>query len=324
MVHDAFISYRRNGGFAFAKMLLELLKLRNVSAYVDLEELGSGVFDEKLITAIKETPAFILILPPGALDRCCEEGDWLTREIVAAIDADRNIIPVLCDGFTWPKKWPDNIPEKIHKLSTYNSVVMDFNYMNAVIDKLVTYIHGADAVTSATLKSEARDRDDIEDFFSNNMRNMENIQGVDLAFHAGSVWLQNVNRLDIITALAEAGIEIRVILNTPEIATLMGKHMRHKLKRYLPFDEAISLWKNIESMYENVKVMVTDIPMFRIQYTFRMKDSPNDVMRIKYYTHGVSQIDRNYIEEFTPADYQFKLYRNEFDYVWDYQNAKNK
>lgn len=322
-MHDTFISYRRNGGFAFAKMLLELLKSRNVSAYVDLEELGSGVFDEKLITAITETPSFILILPPGALDRCCEEGDWLTREIVAAIDSNRNIIPVLCDGFTWPKKWDDKIPEKIRKLASYNSVVMDFNYMNAVIDKIVTYIHGSNAVTSASLKAEARDRDDIEDFFLTNMNNIEDVKGVDLAFHAGSVWLQNVNRLDIISALADAGIEIRVILNTPEVATQMGKHMRHKLKKYLPFDEAITLWKNIEEMYDNVKVVVTDIPMLRIQYTFRMKNPEKDVMRIKYYTHGVSQIDKNYIEEFGPTEYQFELYRNEFDYVWNFETSQS-
>jgi hypothetical protein len=112
-MYDAFISYRRKNGFAVAKMLRDQLKLKKISAFVDLDELRNGTFDDKILTAIKNSPSFLLILFPGDLDRCAEDDDWLTKEITAAVDSGRNIIPILCDGFKWPKHWNDDIPEKI-------------------------------------------------------------------------------------------------------------------------------------------------------------------------------------------------------------------
>ncbi len=317
-MHEAFISYRREHGFAYAKMFREMLRVKGVAAYVDLDELRSGTFDDKLLTAIKTTPSFILILTPSALDRCTDEDDWLTREIVTAVESGRNIIPVLCDGFMWPKKWDPQVPEKIRILSTFNSVIMDYNYINAAVDTIVEYIREDGSFETEEEDNKPEFKNDVDGFFRRNMKDIDNIVAVDLAFHAGSVWHQNVDRLNILETLAQAGVQIRVIVNTPEIAMQMGKHMRHKLKRYMPFEEAISLWQNIASMFENVQVKVTEIPMLRIQYTIRKKDPAQDKMRIKYYTHGVSQIDANSILEFDRNDYQFELYRAEFDYVWEH------
>ncbi|MBQ8058064.1 MAG: toll/interleukin-1 receptor domain-containing protein [Ruminococcus sp.] len=318
-MHDAFISYRREKGFAIAKMLRELLKAKGISAYVDLDELRSGTFDDKLLTAIKTTPAFILILTPSSLDRCGEDDDWLTKEAITAIDSGRNIIPVLCEGFSWPKHWDDSVPEKIRMLSNFNSVYMEYRYIDATVDTIIEYIHedGADEIVVDEIDV-VRPKDDIRGFFNKHLQDIENVVAVDLAFHAGSVWHQSVDRLDTIQTLAEAGVEIRVIVNTPEVATFLERHTRHKLKKYMPFEEAIERWRYLESVYENIHVKVTDIPMMRIQYTIRKKDSSKDAMRIKYYTHGVSQMEKNYIQEYDSSDYQYELYRGEFDYVWEH------
>lgn len=315
-MHEAFISYRREHGFAFAKMLREMLKARGVAAYVDLDELRSGTFDDKLLSAIKAIPAFILVLTPSALDRCADEDDWLTKEVVVAVDSGRKIIPVLCDGFVWPKKWSEEMPEKIRMLSSYNSVIMDYNYINATVDKILEYMREDGFQSLNTQDNEPKTKNDVDGFFRENMKDIDNVTAVDLAFHAGSIWHQNVERLNILETLADAGVQIRVIVNTPEVAMQMGKHMRHKLKKYMPFEEAVSLWQNVADLYPNVQVRVTDIPMLRIQYTIRKKDPSQDRMRIKYYTHGVAQIDANSIQEFDASDYRFNLYRSEFEYIW--------
>ena len=318
-MHDIFISYRRKNGFAVAKMIRELLKPRGVNAYVDLDELASGTFDDKIIDAIKSTPSFVLVLTPGALDRCGETDDWLTKEILSAIESERNIVPVMCDGFEWHKQWGDNIPEQIKLLSKYNSVVMSYEYIDAMIDKIIEYVKGYDFLKLRNQDFFAKTRrvDDIGGFFRKIMSNMDEVEGVDFAFHAGSIWHQNIERLEVLSALADAGKKIRVIVNSPDVADSTSKYMRHKLKKYLAFDEAIEVWKNFENMYENVEVRISSVPLMRIYYSFNMIDPKKNMTRVKFYTHGNSKIDMNFSCNFNAADVAYDLYKNEFEFLWN-------
>lgn len=321
-MYDAFISYRRKNGFAIAKMLRELLKAKGITAFMDLDELRSGTFDDKILNAIENSPSFILILPPNALDRCGEKDDWLAKEILTAIDSGRNIVPVLCDDFSWPKDWPENMPDKIKMLSNYNSVVMSYDYVDAMVDKIIQHMYdnglGTDNNTNGNFSSSTNE---LDTFFRNRMHNLDQIKGVDLAFHAGSVWHENIDRVDILADLADAGIKMRVLVNSPEAAETIGKHMRHKLKKYTPFEEAVQLWKNFESMYDNVEVRISDIPLLRIYYAFHMENPNEDAARVKYYTYGNAQINKNYSQNFEPTDAHFNLYKAEFDFLWN--NAKS-
>ena len=307
-MYDAFISYRRKNGFLAAKVIRELLKSKGITAYMDLDELRNGTFDDKLLDAINACPSFVLILPPDALDRCAEEGDWLTKEIIAAVDAKKKIIPVLCDGFKWPKVWPENTPEKVKSIASYHGVEMSQYYVDAMIDKIVEQIQG---------ESSSNSKSDLDTFFRNRMRDIDKVKGVDLAFHSGSTWHESIDRLDILEELAEAGVKLRVLINSPETAESIGKHMRHKLKKYMPFSEAISVWKNFAEMYENVEVRVSDIPLLRIYYSFSMEDPERDAVRVKYYTYGNAKIESNFSQNFESTDAYYKLYKTEFEFLWN-------
>ena len=92
----------------------------------------------------------------------------------------------------------------------------------------------------------------------------------------------------------------------------------YRLKKYTPYDEAVALWKNFESIYENVEVRVCNLPMLRIYYSFHMKDPSEDAIRIKYYTYGNGRINKNFSHNFEPNDPYFELYRSEFDYLWSH------
>jgi len=307
-MYDAFISYRRKNGFLAAKMIRELLKAKGVTAYMDLDELRNGTFDDKLLTAIRTTPSFILVLPPHALDRCCEKDDWLTKEICTAIDSGAKIIPVLCDGFEWPKEWSPSVPEKVRSIASYHGVEMSQYYIDAMIDKIVEQIRGNTACGS---------KSDLDTFFRNRMQYLEKIQGVDLAFHSGCTWQESIERLDILTDLAEAGIRIRIIVNSPDAAESIGKHMRHKLKRYTPFSEAIERWKPFAEMYENIAIRISDIPLLRVYYAFSMINQEDSAVRVKYYTYGNAKVDKNFAQNFEPKDACYTLYKSEFEFLWD-------
>lgn len=307
-MYDAFISYRRKNGFLAAKMIRELLKAKGITAYMDLDELRNGTFDDKLLTAIHDISAFILVLPPNALDRCGEKDDWLTKEILEAIDSESTIIPVLCDGFTWPKEWDDAVPEQVRRLSSYHGVEMSDFYVNEMIDKIIEQVLGISGTKS---------KSDLDTFFRNRMKRMQSVRGVDLAFHAGSTWHESIERLEILEELAEAGVQLRILVNTPEAAESLGRHMRHKLKKYMPFAESIQRWQDFAAMYPNVEVRVSEIPLLRIYYSFNMENEEENALRVKYYTYSNAKIEKNFAQNFEPQDACYRLYKNEFDFLWN-------
>ena len=120
--YDAFISYRRENGFLMAQVIYDRLKDKGIQCFFDLEELRSGKFDEKILVAIREAHTFILILPKNALTRCKNEDDWVRQEILEAVRCNKVIIPVMYDGFKWPRRWGAEFPEEFHGLEHMNGV----------------------------------------------------------------------------------------------------------------------------------------------------------------------------------------------------------
>lgn len=95
--------------------------------------------------------------------------------------------------------------------------------------------------------------------------------------------------------------------------------MRHKRKKYVSFDECVKSWEEFAQKFpENVEVRQVSIPLFRRYYSFHMKDAGNDTVNVKYYTYANSKPSRNYQPIFHTDSEYFRLYREEFDYLWDY------
>ncbi len=136
--YHLFISYRRKNGAEAARAIVERLRSLDVGAFMDVNSLDSGPFDEQLLSTIGATPNFIVILSEGSLDRCVNEGDWLRREMAHAIRTRRNIIPVTMDAFQWPE--PDKLPGDVRALTAYHSLPYDQVYFDAFIDRLVIFL----------------------------------------------------------------------------------------------------------------------------------------------------------------------------------------
>lgn len=73
--------------------------MHGYDVFFDYQSINSGGFEQVILQNIKARAHFIIILTPSALERCKNPGDWLRREIETAIDENRNIVPLMLEGF---------------------------------------------------------------------------------------------------------------------------------------------------------------------------------------------------------------------------------
>lgn len=143
--YDIFISYRREGGAQYARILQLMLIQRGYKVFLDYDELTDGIFSDHIKAAIKDAPVFMLVLSDHSMDRCVNEDDWVRQEILLASQLGKHIVPVnpdnKFDGF------PDGIPEEIktaagsHQHSEISfgqalGVTTDLMIKNRLADKL--------------------------------------------------------------------------------------------------------------------------------------------------------------------------------------------
>lgn len=133
-----FISYRRETGSEMARIVQSELNKRGFSSFLDVDDLGGQHFGTELLKEIEAAPNFVVVLSPGCLDRCENKDDWLRREIAHAIDTRRNIVPILIDGFDYPR--PNALPLEVNDLINHNGVTYSHEYFSATFDKLVGFL----------------------------------------------------------------------------------------------------------------------------------------------------------------------------------------
>ena len=134
--YDIFISYRRDGGESTAKILRDKLTELGYSVFFDVESLRSGDFNTRLYSVIEECDDVLVVLSPGALDRCINEDDWVRLEIEHALEKGKNIVPVMLRGFAFPEKLPDSIDGLRYK----NGLESNYQFFDAFIEKLQEFL----------------------------------------------------------------------------------------------------------------------------------------------------------------------------------------
>jgi hypothetical protein len=86
---DVFMSYRRDGGSAIATLLKEKLRADpNLRIFLDVEEIGSGDWAERIESSLINSSNFLFLLTPGSLKRCFSDpgNDIVFREIQKACE----------------------------------------------------------------------------------------------------------------------------------------------------------------------------------------------------------------------------------------------
>lgn len=312
---DAFISYRREGGYLMAQLLRSSLKDKGIYCYLDLEEDHSGQFDERLLDAIRDSSNFILILTRGTLDRCVNKDDWVRREIAEAVNSKKNIIPVMYPDFIWPKELNEHFPDEVRILEKKQGVILRQEYLQATIEKIVAYMSNINRKEHDFIKSGAIPAGTTK-FFIYGFENLQNVQYVDMAFHAGAEWRRNSDKVDILTSIFEKNITLRILVNSAETVASVCSHMSQPLKKYVGFDNCVEEWIELMKLYPDVvHVRIADVPLLHRLYILRGENE--GFVNVKYYTYGNYTPEKDFRMAFDNSGMEYKLYTGEFDYIWN-------
>lgn len=131
-----FISYRRGTSKHLARAIFMDLRQHRYDVFLDVSTIASGEFDTIILTEIAARAHFVVLLSPGALERCIHPGDWLRREIEQALRLRRNIVPIIEEGFDFeqetrylPDPWRD-------EFKRHNGLRLFHDYFEAGMDTL--------------------------------------------------------------------------------------------------------------------------------------------------------------------------------------------
>ncbi|MCL2260977.1 MAG: toll/interleukin-1 receptor domain-containing protein [Fibromonadales bacterium] len=136
--YDIFISYRRKGGYDTAKLLYDRLRMEGYSVSFDIDTLEKGDFDKELESRVRDCKDFLAVLNPGIFDRFFEPGhdpkdDWVRREIACALTEHKNVVPIILDGFNWPK---ETLPDDVIGLTKKNGIDLNPKHFEAAYANL--------------------------------------------------------------------------------------------------------------------------------------------------------------------------------------------
>lgn len=155
MAFQIFVSYRRDGGEALACLISERLKQQGFNPFYDVESLRSGKFNNEIFNVIDSCTDVIVVLPQNGLDRCVNEEDWVRKEIAYAINARKNIIPIMMRNFEFPKE----LPADINEIRNYNGISANMEYFDAAFTKLLSMLKSTTVSFSDKILKMTNDED---------------------------------------------------------------------------------------------------------------------------------------------------------------------
>lgn len=126
-----FISYQRSTGWTMARTLRDRLAALGADVFIDVESLHEGRFGERIQNAILRAEHFVVVLAPGTLN-----SEWVRKEAALAIAHEKNIVPVLIEGFDLYADLPDDVKG----LANFNAIRFDPEYFDAALDKLADFV----------------------------------------------------------------------------------------------------------------------------------------------------------------------------------------
>jgi len=149
---DVYISYPKAGGAELASLIAMQMQLRGLSVVTDAHDAAcnSAGVNDALLAQVRRARAYVIVLPAGGLNACLHpaaggHNSRLHAELVAAQQAECNIIPVTCE-FRWPDA--SDLPEEIRPLCHFNGVAWVHDYQDACCDKLEKFIRQEPSLSS--------------------------------------------------------------------------------------------------------------------------------------------------------------------------------
>jgi hypothetical protein len=111
-------------------------------------------------------------------------------------------------------------------------------------------------------------------------------------------------------------ITLRILVNAADTVSAVCYHMAQPLKKYVGFDNCVEDWVELAKLYPDVvQVRIADVPLLHRLYILRGENT--GFVNIKYYTYGNYNPDKDVRMVFDHSGMEYKLYTEEFDYLWN-------
>jgi hypothetical protein len=131
-----FISYRRTDE-SWGLAIFQDLTQHGYDVFIDYDGIASGNFETVILENIRARAHFLVLLTPTALARCGDPEDWMRREIEAALDSQRNIVPLMLAGFEFDTPvTASQLTGKLAALKKYNGLPVPKGYFSPAMERL--------------------------------------------------------------------------------------------------------------------------------------------------------------------------------------------
>jgi hypothetical protein len=99
--------------------------------------LASSDLEGGVLQNIRARAHFLILLTPSALDGCTDPNDSFRREIEIALDAERNIVPLILEGFDFDTPAiAQQLSGRLRLLKDKKSVLVPGAYFDAAMERL--------------------------------------------------------------------------------------------------------------------------------------------------------------------------------------------
>jgi hypothetical protein len=131
-----FLSYRRTN-VSWALLIFRDLTEHGYDVFLDYTGIGSGDYERVILGNITARAHFLALLTPTALERCDDPADLLRREIETALANQRNIVPLMLEGFDFrTPKIAGQLTGTLAALKHYNGLNIPPDYFEAAMERL--------------------------------------------------------------------------------------------------------------------------------------------------------------------------------------------
>jgi tetratricopeptide (TPR) repeat protein len=131
-----FLSYRRTN-VPWALAIFQNLIQHGYDVFFDYQGIASGNFEHIILGNIKARAHFLVLLTPSALERCDDPADWLRREIETALANQRNIVPLMLEGFDFDTtNIVSQLAGTLAALKHYNALRIPPDYFDEAMERL--------------------------------------------------------------------------------------------------------------------------------------------------------------------------------------------
>ncbi|MCH5172349.1 MAG: toll/interleukin-1 receptor domain-containing protein [Erysipelotrichales bacterium] len=191
---NIFISYRRETGVDIAARVNNFFLSKGFNVFYDINSMQLGEFDKQIVQHINASQYFILILSKNALDRCCNENDWVRKEIECALNNNITIIPLFLPEF----KFPNNLPVGLERIKFFHGIEYSAVLFDLIMEKMLQLINSTNDETEK--KNTKRELIDI----------LNNLHTITIDFRDS---LRNGNQSKFNTALADITSHMQILYN---------------------------------------------------------------------------------------------------------------